>query len=92
MPCDVHVVWSRDVGIALQVRSFAFNLTKRTSGRSFLSLVPYGNLLMHRRGAGGRAVLELDNTITLQVGESVEAGGVVSFDRGRLGDSETMLR
>ena len=49
------------------VRSFAFNLTKRTSGKSFLSLVPYGNLLSHARGAGGKAVLELDNTINLQV-------------------------
>ena len=75
------------------VRSFAFNLTKRTSGRSFLSLVPYGNLLMHQRGVGGQAVLELDNTINLQVGPlGVPSAGIVSYDRGKLGDAETMLR
>jgi hypothetical protein len=75
------------------VRSFAFNLTKRTSGKSFLSLVPYGNLLAHKRGAGGRAVLELDNTIRLAVGEAgAQAGSSLFFDRGRLGDAETMLR
>jgi len=74
------------------VRSFAFNLTKRTSGKSFLSLVPYGNLLMHKRGVGGRAVLELDNTINLQAGAGFAADDVVAYDRGKLGDAETMLR
>ena len=51
-----------------KVRSFAFNLTKRTSKSSFLALVPYGNLLQHSHGVGGSAILELDNTIRIQTG------------------------
>lgn len=79
---------------ALQVvRSFAFNLTKRTSKSSFLALVPYGNLLEHRHGVGGQALLELDNTIRIRMGSGqLKAGTRVGFERGQLGDAEAMLR
>lgn len=79
---------------ALQVvRSFAFNLTKRTSKSSFLALVPYGNLLQHSHGAGGSAILELDNTIRIHTGSGkLKAGTQVAFERGQLSDAETMLR
>jgi hypothetical protein len=56
------------------VRRFSFNLTKSTSGRPFLSLVPYGNLLRHRDNAGGSCVLGLDNVVRFRVGEAHPMG------------------
>ena len=61
------------------VRRFSFNLTKSTSGRPFLSLVPYGNLLRHRAGAGGACVLGLDNVVRFRIGEDHPEGTALTI-------------
>ena len=62
------------------VRRFSFNLTKSTSGKPFLSLVPYGNLLRHRAGAGGACVLGLDNVVRFQIGEDHPEGTALTIE------------
>ncbi len=74
------------------VHRYAYNLTKGTSGKFYLSLIPYGHLLRHAQGTGGSCLLHLDNTVRFKVGEDHETGTVLRIDRGQLSDSETMLR
>jgi hypothetical protein len=82
-----------DMRWALQVvRTNTLRCRKVTTGRTFLAMVPLGELLKHRRGAGGNCTLHLDNTIRISVGQDVEPGGALYYDRGAMTDAEEFLR
>ena len=44
------------------VRSYAFNVTKRTTGKTFLALFPYSNLIHHRHGGTSWTTLYVDRS------------------------------
>lgn len=73
------------------VRQHAVTLQKITTGKKFLALVPYANLIAHRPGAGGAATLHLDNHIRLSVSEH-GMGEQLYMDRGNFSDAESLLR
>jgi hypothetical protein len=82
-----------DMRWALQVvRTNTLRCRKLTTGRTFLAMVPMGEMLKHRRGAGGNCTLHLDNTIRISVGHDVKPGGALYYDRGSMTDAEEFLR
>jgi hypothetical protein len=74
------------------VRTFAFNVTKRAGGRNFLALIPFADMLKHKRGGGGKCYLELDNSIEISLGEDLDEGEAAEYDRGATSDAESLLK
>ena len=66
-------------------------VTKKTTGKPFLALVPYSHLLLHKRGGGGGVQLEMDNTVRVYAGASM-VGEAIGIDMGAIGDAEHFLR
>jgi len=73
------------------VRRFGLQVTKKTTGKPFLALVPYSHLLQHHRGTGGSVFLEMDNTVRIAAGNTLP-GDVVGVDMGPMGDAEHFLK
>jgi len=73
------------------VKRYAVPVRKLTTGKSFLTLVPFAHLVTHRQGAGGNMTLFLDNTIRLSVTDH-PAGSAITYDKGNYSDAESLFR
>jgi hypothetical protein len=72
------------------VRNYAIQVKKQSTGKLFLALVPFLDLMVHRKGSGGEIALQLDNSIVVRAGAHKQ-GAFAAFDHGALGDAETLL-
>ena len=74
------------------VKQNAVPLRLETTGKEYLSLVPYANLAFHDPAAGGELVLSLSNTVTLRAGTDVPAFHPIKISKGNFTDAEQFLR
>ncbi|UPQ97351.1 Rubisco LSMT substrate-binding domain-containing protein [Chloropicon primus] len=87
------VFTSQDFRWALSVvKQNAVPLKLETTGREYLSLIPYANLAQHDPDAGGEVVLSLKNVAEFRAGVDVAAFHPVKLTKGTFTDAESFLR
>lgn len=74
------------------VRSRAVWVSRRTTGSTFLALVPFLDLVPHHPRAGGSTTLELDTSVGFHLGRDARVGDEISMFRGDASDADALLR
>ena len=84
---DEHIRWAYWV-----VMQNAVTVHQISTGRKFLALIPFLNMVEKRIGSGGGVSFNLDGSITINVGSVHEEGEVVGIQPGNMSDHEFYLR
>ncbi len=63
-----------------------------STGKDFLALVPFANMIEKRLGSGGGISFNMDSSVTINVGSLHEEGEVIGIQPGNVSDHEFYMR
>eukprot|EP01041_Mallomonas_annulata_P007399 gene7399-15106_t len=85
---DLHQIrWAYFV-----VQQHAVRIYHSATGKDFLALVPFADMLKKNIGSGGKVTLDLDGSVRVRVGSAYGTSQHIEIDPGNITDSELFMK